>query len=475
MNEAEKIRLVNEYKDLKAKQDLFKSCPFFFNEPWGDQRAFRFSPARFRLMVGGNRTGKTTEGEIEAISLALGFRPDGSKTNLPAPPNRVAIVAKDAEKFDLNIIPKLKELVPSSWYTVKPNRTGGMPWYEFKNGSSWHFGTYNQEVSSKEGPDWDGVWFDEPPPRAMWIAYLRGLTDRGGRAWFTLTPLNCQWIYQDLYLKADGLKIANFSLDLMDNPYIPMKEKLEFAESIHPDEREARIHGKFSHLQGAIFPEFKRSVHVVTPHTPPDGCPIFMVMDPHDRRPSYLIWCYVDRRDRIVVFDEWPNEPFWEMKTTRMSVRDYAALIRDKEGKMANRVAERLIDPNFGKTTSHMTGTTLIEEYQEYDLDFEGDLENDIGLGHHRIHDALNHENRDPALLVTENCTNMIWAFENYIWRTKDIEGEFSSKERPSEIGKDQIDVIRYLMSYGPTYAQGSDWGGDHQTFTPTDFGGGYG
>lgn len=306
----------------------------------------------------------------------------------------------------------------------------------------------------------------------MWIAVRRGLLDRGGRAWFTLTPLNCPWIYNELYRKADGLATSIHTITLPDNPYISDKEKQAFINSLHPDEIEARVYGKFSHLLGSIFPEFRRDVHVVQPHSPPEGCPIFMVMDPHDRRPSYIMWAYVDARDRIVIFDEWPNNNFWEMKSVHMSVRDYSNVIRDKEGRM--KVYERIMDPNFGRTPSHMTGRTLVEEYWEYGLDFYTDINNDIAVGHNRIHDRLEHKNREPGLLVTSNCHNMLWAFESYVWKTRDLEAEFNAKERPDDSGKDQIDAVRYFLDFEPTYTMGQA-SSSQDTYKVEDLGHGYG
>lgn len=446
-----KAELVEQWKALKQQELDRAKAPFFYHEPWGQQVDFHDSPAQIRLLIGGNRTGKSTSGIAEDVAYSTGFRHDGSKLNIPKPPNKGVIVVNDRAKIETTIMPKIREFVPEGWITHIKNGTDGLPSIlTWKNGSKLYLSSYAQDVRSQEGVDWDFAHFDEPPPRPIWIAVRRGLLDRKGRAWFTLTPLNCPWLHSELYLKSDGLRIASFSLSLRDNPYISREEKEAFIADLHPDEVAARVDGKFSHLEGAIFKEWRRDIHVVPAHDPPSDAPVFMVMDPHDRRPSYILWAYVDKRDRIVIFDEWPNQHFPELKTVNMSIRDYAMVIKDKEGASV-RPYERIIDPNFGKTPSHMTGRTLIEEYQEYDLDFYAEINNDIQLGHHRIHEALEYKKRDPRLLVAENCHNMIWAFESYVWRTKDIEGEFNAKEKPSETGKDQIDTLRYLLDYGPS------------------------
>lgn len=604
MSNDEKLRLIEEWKQLKQRQTDYEQAPFLYFEPWGQQTGFHESRAQIRIMIGGNRclageqliydpvldverrvdeivgphhvlawdgeslvvaealepfrkgppswiyevvldsgesfrasgehlvmgtsswtpvnelrpgsslflpestsvvasirrlrrdfkwdftvpglhnywaggalhhnTGKSTSGIIEDISFTLGFRPDGSKDGLPHGPTKGLIVVNDRAKIETTIMPKILEFCPRSWITRIKNGTDGLPSVlTFKNGSKIWLASYAQDVKSQEGADWDWVHFDEPPPRAIWIAIRRGLLDRKGRAWFTMTPLNCAWIHKELYLRADGIRISVHSLSLRDNPYISRAEKESFIADLHPDEIAARVDGKFSHLEGAIFKEFRRDIHVVHAHKPPDGAPIFMVMDPHDRRPSYLIWCYVDRRDRLVVFDEWPNEDFSTMKTSQLSIRDMAMIIKDKEGSKI-RPVERIIDPNFGRTPSHMTGRTLIEEYQEYDLDFYAEINNDISLGHTRIHERLEYKKRDPSLLVCDNCSNMLWAFESYVWRTRDIEGEYTARERPGEAGKDQIDTIRYLLDYDPNSSMSASFDAP-QPFSEDDYGDGYG
>lgn len=422
-----------------------------------------------------SNSGKSTAGILEDIAHAKGFRHDGSKANLPAPPTKGLIVVRDFVKITEVILPKLESFVAKGWIThIKSGSTGAPEIITWDNGSVIRIISQHQKPETADSADWHWAHIDEPLDQHFWARIIRGLGDHNGRVWLTMTPIACAWIYQDLYKRVDGINISVHNILFRDNPYLTKEAKDSMLREIPLAERESFVEGKFSHLQGAIFPEFHRTRHVVRAHSPPDDCPIFMAMDPHDRRPSYIFWCYVDRRDRIVVFDEWPKQAFWEMKTVQLSIRDYSKIIRDVEGSREKQIADRIIDPNFGRTPSHLTGRTLIEEYEEYGLSFFGDINNEIQTGHHRIHDLLGSENREPGLLVCDNCSNMIWAFENYIWKTKDLEGSFSGRERPDDTGKDQIDALRYLIDYDPKFAMGqsSDYS---QPFDPKEYGAGYG
>ena len=127
------------------------------------------------------------------------------------------------------------------------------------------------------------------------------------------------------------------------------------------------------------------------------------------------------------------------------------ALIHTKES--GQEIAARVMDPNFAKTPSHITGTTLVEDYLALDLYFYTEINNDIALGHQRIKDLLKYSDTSaPGLYVTKNCTNMIRAFENYVWEERDLKDPYCPRERPGEAYKDMIDAVRYLLDYNPQF-----------------------
>ena len=87
--------------------------------------------------------------------------------------------------------------------------------------------------------------------------------------------------------------------------------------------------------------------------------------------------------------------------------------------------------------------------------DSDTQINNEIAVGHQRIHDVLSTEHGEPMLHICHNCPNMIQAFEIYSWLQKDLDDLFSTKERPDDAGKDPIDTLRYLLDYGPSYSEG--------------------
>lgn len=466
--------LIAEAKRLAIKEREKDRNPFIFYSPHTGQKGFHASRARIRLLIGSTRAGKTEGGAIEALSHAKGFRPDGTKKGLPVPPTKGVILVQSFAKIVDPLLPKLQKYCGPGWIKHIKNGPSGTPeLITFDNDSTIKIISQVQPETAADSADWDWGWADEPFEKKWWARLLRGLADRNAPFWFTMSPIRCAWIFTDLYLKADGKAISVHEINLRDNPYLSPEGVREYIERIPAEDRDAFIEGKFSHVKGRIFPEFERERHVVPPHLPPPGAPIYMVMDPHDRRPSYLLWCYVDDRERLVAFEEWPKEPFEEMDRCRLSVNDYATIIRNIEGKWGKQVVERIIDPRFGQTPSQGTGRTLIEDYEEYGISFCPDMPyEEVMPGHQRIHALLGSKEVEPGLLVCEDLRNLIWALDVYTWKIEDME-ERNSRERPDETGKDQIDALRYLTAYGPSRDAGG--GNEPPGFTPDDYGAGYG
>ena len=57
-----------------------------------------------------------------------------------------------------------------------------------------------------------------------------------------------------------------------------------------PDEMDARVDGKFTHVQGRIYKVWNRDVHVIPDMPIPENWPVFMMCDPHDTRPDCAVF-----------------------------------------------------------------------------------------------------------------------------------------------------------------------------------------
>jgi phage terminase large subunit-like protein len=241
-----------------------------------------------------HNSGKTTAGTLETYWLATGKH---AYRNFRTP-IKMCIVLQDFQTHAQDvIIPKIKEWFPPDVILeTHKNQAKVDVKYFIRGGSVIDIKSHDQDIKVFEGSDYDVVWFDEPPPQAIFKALWRGLTDRRGIAYFTGTPIVEPWMF-DLYKKAEqadnrGMYWYIFS-EIHDNktnigegdPKEGERRIAEFLDALDPDEREAREKGRFLHMSGLIFKNWDRTTHLIEPFKWPVSWPVMISVDPHPRKP----------------------------------------------------------------------------------------------------------------------------------------------------------------------------------------------
>ncbi len=453
------------------------------------------------LFLGANGTGKTTTGIAEAVAWVEGFRPwDDTVTRKP--PTEVLIVGPDFKGYHVHkSIPIIKMLRPVETWARIDKYNGVETHFVDNNGSTLTLMTYEQhlrksseQVSPFEGIDWDFVFYDEPPPRGVWIATQRGVMKKDGKALLGLTPIMSEdWIHDEIYQPAvnGDIDMACRVVDIMetreeteDHPDGIMSEHAigvyrKLFE--HDDHAEARLHGRFVHLQGLILPEYNRAlgIHrfdhnrmVIEPNWPK-----FMVIDPHDRRPWAMCWGAVNPKGQKLIIEEWPRDPFNSIKDSHMGWKDYVNLIEQKEAELpggAHTVVWRIGDPRFTVTPKGFDQVTLADYLSENDIHIDVDVDNRLKVGHRTVREALKYdtdkpikENENyPLLRISDECWNMDNCLTHYVWETHSRDdGTKIPKETPSEKFKDFIDLLRYMLQADLTYfdvGERAEWSAKH-------------
>lgn len=452
---------------LSTVQELTKKTPLDY-KPHSKQKQFHCAKEKFRLMLGGNRSGKTEAGVLEAIFHATGIYPDwypqDKRWRLPT---RGRIVVTDyAKGCGENLEPKLfywlpKELIVSIRRTLKGflekleirHKSGGV--------STLDVMTHEQDDDQFEG--WSGhwAWFDEPPPREKWVATKRGLVDFSGRAVFTLTPISEPWLYDEFITNATE-NVFSLTVDIRDNAisnggYLKDSEIDIYEQGLTDDEKDARIHGKFKHLSGIIYKEYDESVHVVSSEfTKIDSrWPTYFVLDPADRRPHHGIWAKVDPFGTIYVVDEIVYKGTLFNLTKEIFDREVTNKISPNE-------VVRILDPNKGESPAYPGGPTIKKEFASHGIHFITKVSDDLALGHLLVKERLGYDKTKPLSLAnhpkifwiretTTECRRQIrsYVWDNWAGRTKDSK---SDKELPKDINKDMPDCVRYLVAFGPMF-----------------------
>jgi hypothetical protein len=445
------ITSLKELENIASAIERIERRTFLDYTPHEKQRLFHLSDKKIRLFLAGNRAGKSTAGIEEDLFHATGQYPDWyPETGKMTPPTRGRIICTDfANGMGSVIMPKIAELLPSDRIKrVNKSPQGIIVKYILNNGSIIDILTHEQDTALFEG--WSGNFchFDEPPPRDKYIACQRGLVDFNGRCWFTLTPLSEAWIYDELYeSKEDEIFVVEASI--YDNPYLSKSSIESFERSLTPDEKEARIKGKFMHLTGLVYKQFNPDIHIINDFEIPQDWRIGNVIDPHDRKPHAIIWFAVDPFDTVYFCDE------LEINGT---IKETSDKIKIKEGKKPATL--RIIDPNKGKSPAKVGSQVLIvDEFAHEGLYYNPYISDNIVEGHLNVQkylmydktkpiDSFNH----PKMYVFRSCRKIIHSLTHYIWDDSVKDGSRDVREKPKDLNKDFSDCVRYALIVKPRY-----------------------
>jgi hypothetical protein len=279
------------------------------------------------------------------------------------------------------------------------------------------------------------------------------------------THISTESEFQALVERQTRTKIFAVTIALTENPFIADEQKQEFEDSLNSEEKEARIHGRFTHLMGRVYKKFEPDKHVIhiedlediandhpgDPSLDFRTWPSGIVTDPHDRRPFACAWFVVSPRDEIIFLEEWPTFDFYDVKQWSWDVDQYADYFKSHERRLQYQPLSWLImDPRFGNAPKAITGTTLRDEFGQRGLDFDCNFNaQDVETGHMMVRQRV----RAGQILVEARCQNLIKGMLNYVYEDHRRRGEDKpSKERPKEMHKDWADLVRYVVMYDVWY-----------------------
>ena len=459
--------------------------PLRFFKPNGSQKRFLKAIAdkdsRLILFPAGNWAGKTA-GAIAALAACMwpdmaedpifsdstfkDWAGQGFKKNA-----RIVSTPKELESIG-SIQQEIARWWPKGRY--KPDKKGKQYPCEFRTDTGWvvDLMSYEQHEDEFEGATISLFVFNEPPPEDIYNACVSRMKF-SGKILMPMTPLaNSAWIYDRIVANdgKNGIRVIygeteDNCIEHGENGVIPHKSIQQFADSCDPDEREARLKGRFSHLAGQIFKTFDKAVHTFKLDTDLThflgGKETYMVCDPAIGKPLACIWAAVDATGTLYVYDEYPlGIEFNGAKDSNMTVKDYAELFRAKEeGRTIN---TRILDRHFGNTRRTLGGQTLKQEFGEFNIDFldsyTSDDKTEIETGILKVKELLRYNKEKPIdnlnrprLMIADHCTNTIHAMER--WRRDEKTG------KPEEDYKDFADVVRYLAMANPEVEVYKPWG----------------
>ena len=431
----EKIELLKalKLKELKQKENVLETF-----KPFPGQEKFLKSQARVRAVFCGNSWGKTTVATIELLWQHLNLHPHRDTTNTRHTWLIIPSLLKAEDYWT-----EIKKWCPPS-KLPKTSKLGGstIRRLDWPNGSITTIYSHDMADEKFESTNLSGIICDEPPPRKIWIAAYRGL--RANPDYWAImagTPISEPWVYTDLYIpaitKADKT-IEVFQGSSYENPHVTREFLKDFESKLTEDERSTRLYGEFASLQGRVYKEFDRKVHVLELQEWPEDWPVYMAIDPHSRKKSTAIWVGVTKDEELIIINETAGE----------DIEDLALRIKDIESSFKYRVVSRIID-NSG-SAKDWTGQSAIDILSKHGIRVSAVRQEDKA-----VHDgiiAVKRLFKDRRLFMFENCLGCVSDFSLYGWAENQNEEKQGTSEKVRKTHDDYVDLVRYIAMRKPCH-----------------------
>ena len=411
------------------------------------QMAFHRCKKRNRWVFGGNRSGKTECGAVEAIWMARGIHPyrRNRKDVFGWVVSLSQQVQRDvAQSKILHYLPKnwIADIVMLSGRKDSP-ASGIIDQIKLKNVfggiSTIGFKSCDQGREKFQGASLDFVWFDEEPPRDIYEECLMRVMDRKGDIFGTMTPLKGRtFVYNEIYLNARrNPEVWYEFMNWEDNPFLSASEVKLLEGALDQSSLDSRKYGRFSEGYGLVYPEFDESVHVVKPFSVPSEWQENVSIDPGLHNPLSAHWYCVDWDGNIYVVAEHYEKG--------RDIDFHAAAIDEISRRLgwkcdgSGRISA-LIDSAAGQRTL-ASSKSVSELFYERGIAVNPNVDKDVFSGISRVKSYLARGNGQPDIYIFDCCENMIAEFKSYSWGAGD---------RPIKTGDHAMDELRYFVMSRP-------------------------
>lgn len=460
----ELLKLLSQKSIKQAETKLEKFSP----NP-GAQEGFFKSSATVRMLIGGNGLGKTTCLVLELLYTHLKCHPfrDTASTN------HTWVIVPGLHKVEDYWRELQKWCPPTKLPEVDKMGSSSIRRLRWHNKNTTTFYSMDQDPAQLEGTNLDGLFVDEPPPRALWVAAYRGLRNNPDHymAVLALTPISEPWVYTELYQPAKLGKDKSteiFEGSTYENVHLSKDFIEDFKSRLTPEEVKVRIYGEFAQLQGRVFKEFSRQRHVIPAQPWPEEWPVWVGIDPHSRKPNTAVFIGITPEDNFIVINELVLEA---------SIEDFGLRLLEMERHFHYRVISRRIDNSGAQLDwSRRPAVEILREIgcrvspmrnREKNVDdsisrikqlLYGERPRAQLLNASKAHlsgsDAkLNEATKPiPRLKFFDSCPYTIQDMELYSWHDNRYPDRTGLAEKPRKINDDMIDPLRYVVMSDPSF-----------------------
>lgn len=409
------------------------------------QMEFHRSDKKNRWVFGGNRSGKTECGAVEAVWLARGNHP--YKQNRQNVQGWVISLTREVQR-DVAQQKILKYLNPRYIDDiVMVSGKKGAPEFGiidsisvrnvFGGISKIGFKTCDQGREKFQGASLDFVWFDEEPPADVYSECRMRVFDRAGYIFGTMTPLKgLTFIYDEIELnERNDPQVWCCHMEWRDNPYLDANEVENMLAVTPESEQTSRRFGRFSTGEGLVYPEFDADIHIIEPFDVPVEWQTNISIDPGLNNPTSCHFYAMDFDGNIYVVGEcYDRGKDVDYHVNRIfQTADLLNWRRDAKGRLT-----ALIDSAAGQHTLACE-KSVAELFYEKGILVNTRVNKDLYSGIQRVKSLFGA--RPPRIFIFKTCVNMIRELKSYWWGTND---------RPKKIDDHAMDELRYFVMTVP-------------------------
>lgn len=407
------------------------------------QLAFHKCLKRNRWVFGGNRSGKTECGAVEAVYMARGIH--------PYRPNRkdvfgwVVSLSREVQRDVAQS--KVLKYLPKSWIADVVMSSGRKDDYEngvidqikiknvFGGLSTIGFKSCDQGREKFQGSSLDFVWFDEEPPEDVYRECKMRVLDKKGDIFGTMTPLKgLTFVYDEIYLNsANSDEVWCEFIEWADNPFLDKDEIEEFSLTLPENELESRKFGRFRDDSGLVYTEFDENRHVIDPFPVPFEWQNTLSIDPGLNNPLSCHWYCVDYDGNVFVVAE-----HYEAKRDIDYHAEAIKRISDEIGWRRGydgRIYSLIDSAANQKTLASVKSVT--ELFYERGIAVNPNVDKNLFSGIAKVKEYF----KTDKIFIFRSCVNLIRELKSYRWGDGDV---------PIKRDDHCLDELRYFIASRP-------------------------
>lgn len=406
------------------------------------QLDFHKNTHKNRWVFGGNRTGKTECGAVETIMLARGNHPykqnksstDGWVVSLTSQVQRD--VAQQKILYYLNrdwivdiIMQSGKKESPEYGIIDKilvRNVSGKISTIGFKS--------VDQGREKFQGTSLDYVWFDEEPPKDIYMECKMRVLDRCGEIFGTMTPLKgLSWVYNEIYLnERHDPQVWYQFVSWQDNPFLSVDEVDKLKTEMSEQELLSRCDGKFMASNGLVYPNFDENFNVIDPFDIPPEWQDNISIDPGFTNPLSCHFYAQDYDGNVYVVAEVyaKNQSIEQHAQNIHKIADSLGWKKSQKGYL-----NALIDSAALQKTLACQDT-VAQQFYNHKINCNTKVNKSL-VGLQQVRKYVCDANGKRRLFIFKNCVNMIREIKTYT---------FGNDESPIKKDDHSMDELRYYI-----------------------------